>query len=53
MRWRLDGQQKRKYHAAEQLGLLPSLRERGWAGLSAKDTGRIGALIRQMSKQQE
>ena len=32
---------------ARELGLLDRVREVGWAGLSAKETGRIGGLIGQ------
>ena len=44
--WRLTEKKPRKYEAAERLGLLPRLQEWGWAGLSAKDAGRIGACMR-------
>ena len=53
MNWRLNPQQKRKYEAAERLGLLGRLQECGWAGLSAKETGRVGALMRRMPQIQE
>ena len=46
MIWRLDEKTKRKYEAAERLGLLPKLLEGGWPGLSAKDAGRIGGSMR-------
>ncbi len=46
MDWRIDEQSKRKYRAAEHLGLIPRLRESGWAGLSAKESGQIGARMR-------
>ncbi|MDO5143616.1 MAG: small, acid-soluble spore protein, alpha/beta type [bacterium] len=45
-RWRPDEQTRRKYELAEQLGLTSLLREKGWAGISAKDTGRIGGSMR-------
>ena len=32
---------------ARELGLLDRVRQVGWAGLSAKETGRIGGLIGQ------
>ena len=53
MEWRLDPNEKRKYAAAEQLGLTRQLMQQGWPGLSAKDTGRIGAALRRMPKNQE
>ena len=34
-----------KYEIARELGLMERVREVGWAGLSAKETGRIGGLI--------
>ena len=53
MDWRLDPHQKRKYEAAERLGLTDRLRQVGWPGLSAKDAGRIGAALRHPPRQQE
>lgn len=44
--WRPDARTRRKYDAAAHLGLMDELREKGWAGLSAKDTGRIGGMLR-------
>ncbi len=46
MTWRLNEQTKRKYEAAERLGLTSRLAEEGWPGLSAQETGRIGACLR-------
>lgn len=34
-----------KYEAAEELGLLDKLMEVGWGGLSARETGLIGARV--------
>ena len=42
----LSRQQKRKYEIARELGLLDKVRSVGWAGLTAKETGRIGGLMR-------
>lgn len=53
MTWRLDENTKKKYEAAEDLGLTDRLLEVGWAGLSAKDTGRIGARLRHTKPKQE
>ena len=53
MNWRLDPQQKRKYEAAEALGLTQRLQETGWAGLTAKESGQVGARMRRMPKQRE
>ena len=44
-RWRLSEEEKRKYALAERLGLLEELEKKGWAGLPAKDTGRIGGML--------
>ena len=44
--WRLDEKSKRKYEAAERLGLTARLQESGWPGLSAKEAGRIGGALR-------
>lgn len=34
-----------KYEIAEELGLLDKIIEVGWAGLTAKESGRIGGII--------
>lgn len=41
----LSRQQRQKYEIARELGLLDRVRQVGWAGLTAKETGRIGGLI--------
>ena len=33
-----------KYEAARELGLLPKLQSVGWAGLSAAESGKVGGL---------
>ena len=38
----LTRQERKKYEMARELGLLDKVRQVGWAGLSAKETGRIG-----------
>lgn len=38
-------QERLKYEAASHLGLLPRLMEVGWGGLTAGETGRIGAEV--------
>ena len=38
----LSEHQRRKYECARELGLLERLEEVGWAGLTAKESGRIG-----------
>ncbi|NLC45359.1 MAG: small, acid-soluble spore protein, alpha/beta type [Clostridiales bacterium] len=34
-----------KMEIAEELGLLDKVKEYGWGGLSAKETGKIGGLM--------
>ncbi len=51
--WRLDERQKRKYEAAERLGLTSRLLENGWPGLTAKESGRIGAAVRRPPQKRE
>jgi len=41
----LSPDQRLKYDIARELGLLDRVREVGWAGLTAKETGRIGGLM--------
>ena len=41
----LSARERQKYEIARELGLLDRVRQVGWAGLSAKETGRIGGLI--------
>ena len=41
----LSREEKRKYEIARELGLLDKVRQVGWAGLSAKETGRIGGMM--------
>lgn len=53
MDWWLTPREKRKYEAAKRLGLTLQLVQNGWAGLSAKDTGRIGAALRRPEEKQE
>ena len=40
--WRLHEKDKRKSDLARRYGLTQRLMEVGWAGLSAKESGRIG-----------
>lgn len=48
---------KLKYEIAEELGLTQKIKELGWAGLTAKESGRIGGLMtvrkREMNKKSE
>lgn len=42
--------ERNKYRAAEAAGLLDRVLEVGWAGLSAKESGRIGGLAAHMEQ---
>lgn len=42
----LTRQERMKYEIAKELGLLDRVRQVGWAGLTAKETGRIGGLMK-------
>ena len=48
----LTREERLKYEIARELGLLDRVREVGWAGLTAKETGRIGGLIGQKKRKQ-
>ena len=41
----LSREDRLKYEIAQELGLLEKLKEVGWAGLSAAESGRIGGLV--------
>lgn len=40
-----------KYEIAEELGLIDKVKNLGWGGLTAKETGRIGGLMTVRKKQ--
>lgn len=40
--------ERKKYKAAEAAGLLDRVLHVGWAGLSAKESGRIGGIMAHM-----
>lgn len=42
-----------KYQVAEELGLSKKLKTYGWKGLTAKETGRIGGIMRRKLKDKE
>ena len=44
--WRLPDKLRRKHETGEGLGLTEKRRDVGWAGLSAKEAGRIGGTMR-------
>ena len=43
-------EERLKYEIAEELGLMDKVKEYGWKGLTAKETGRIGGLIARRKK---
>ena len=43
-------QEKMKYEAATELGLIDRLLEVGWGGLTAGETGQIGGRVAQMMR---
>ncbi len=45
--------ERSKYLAAEEAGLLGRVLEVGWAGLSAKESGRIGGMVAHRRKEKE
>ena len=49
---RITPETRMKYEIARELGLLDRVRQVGWAGLSAKETGRIGGLMGQKKRKQ-
>ena len=49
----LTREERMKYEIARELGLLSRVREVGWAGLTAKETGQIGGLLSQKKRKQK
>ena len=45
-------EEKLKYEIAEELGLLDRVLIDGWSSLSARETGRIGGMLRQRNQKQ-
>ena len=45
--------ERRKYLAAKEAGLLERVLEVGWAGLSAKESGRIGGILAHMEQEKD
>ncbi len=41
----LSENDKMKYEIAEELGLIDKVKEAGWKGLSARESGKIGGLM--------
>ena len=44
---------RKKYKAAEAAGLLARVMEVGWAGLTAKESGRIGGMTAHMKQEKD
>ena len=51
--WRLEDNSKRKYEAARSFGPTDKLAQVVWAGLSAKEAGRIGGSMHGKRKHTE
>lgn len=49
----IKNEDKIKYEIAAELGLIDKIIEGGWKSLSAKETGRIGSLVRNKKKEQK
>ena len=45
--------ERSKYLAAKEAGLLDRVLEVGWAGLSAKENGKIGGILAHMAQGKE
>ena len=50
---KLTHSERMKYEIARELGLIDRVREVGWAGLTAKETGRIGGLMKKRRKMEQ
>ncbi|MGYP000493324676 len=42
-----------KYEIASELGLIDKVTELGWAGLTAKEAGKIGGMLTSRKKQKK
>lgn len=42
-----------KYEIANEIGLMDKVAELGWAGLTAKEAGRIGGMLTSRKKRQK
>ena len=45
--------ERMRYRAAEAAGLMDRVLEVGWAGLSAKESGRIGGILSHMNQEKK
>lgn len=48
----LSQEQRMKYEIAQELGLLDRVKQVGWAGLTAKESGKIGGVLSARKKQE-
>ena len=48
-----DDRLRAKYCAAEKAGLLGRVLEVGWAGLSAKESGKIGGILSHLEHKED
>lgn len=46
-------EERNKYRAAQAAGLLERVLEVGWAGLSAKESGKIGGILAHMDQRED
>ena len=51
--WKPTTRERRKYRAAREAGLLDRVLEVGWAGLSAKESGRFGGILAHYNMDEE
>ena len=49
----LSRDERLKYEIAQELGLLDKLRQVGWAGLSAAESGRVGGMVGARKKKEQ
>lgn len=42
----LDADVQRKYEVAKELGIYDKVLKKGWGSLTAKETGRLGGVLR-------
>lgn len=43
-------EQLMKFEIAEELGLIDKIKEKGWKGLTAKESGKIGGIMTKRKK---
>ncbi|MDD5795237.1 MAG: small, acid-soluble spore protein, alpha/beta type [Clostridiales bacterium] len=45
--------EKMKFEIAEELGLMDKVKDLGWGGLTASETGRIGGIMNKRRKKKD